>query len=58
MTYQIISEEFNVSSKDVASRMSQFKVATSYAVVSCRKKRRAKDMMIDCILLRFPHLTN
>ena len=38
MTYQIISEEFNVSSKDVASRMSQFKVATSYAVVSCREK--------------------
>lgn len=32
MTYQIISE--NTSSKDVASRMSQFKVATSYAVVS------------------------
>lgn len=38
MTYQIISEEFNTSSKDVASRMSQFKVATSYAVVSCREK--------------------
>lgn len=38
MTYQIISEEFNVSSKDVASRMSRFKVATSYAVVSCREK--------------------
>ena len=38
MTYQIISEEFNVSSKDVASRMSQFKVATSYAVVSCKEK--------------------
>ena len=38
MTYQIISEEFDTSSKDVASRMSQFKVATSYAVVSCREK--------------------
>lgn len=37
MTYQIISE-FDTSSKDVASRMSQFKVATSYAVVSCREK--------------------
>lgn len=38
MTYQIISEEFDTSSKDIASRMSQFKVATSYAVVSCREK--------------------
>lgn len=37
MTYQIISE-IDTSSKDVASRMSQFKVATSYAVVSCREK--------------------
>ena len=37
MTYQIISE-IDASSKDVASRMSQFKVATSYAVVSCREK--------------------
>ena len=36
MTYQIISE--NTSSKDVASRMSQFKVATSYVVVPCREK--------------------
>lgn len=38
MTYQIILEKFDASSKDVASRMSQFKVATSYAVVSCREK--------------------
>ena len=38
MTYQIISENFDTSSKDAASRMSQFKVATSYAVVSCREK--------------------
>ena len=38
MTYQIISEKFDASSKEVASRMSQFKVATSYAVVSCREK--------------------
>ena len=37
MTYQIISE-IDTSSKDVVSRMSQFKVATSYAVVSCREK--------------------
>lgn len=37
MTYQIISE-MDTSSKDVASRMSQFKVATSCAVVSCREK--------------------
>ena len=38
MTYQISSEKFDASSKDVASRMSQVKVATSYAVVSCREK--------------------
>ena len=38
MTYQIISETLDTSSKDVVSRMSQFKVATSYAVVSCREK--------------------
>ena len=38
MTYQIISETFDTSSKDVVSRMSQFKVATSYAVVSCKEK--------------------
>lgn len=38
MTYQIISENFDTSSKEVASRISQFKVATSYAVVSCREK--------------------
>ena len=38
MTYQIISEKFDTSSKDVASRMSQFKVATSYVVVPCREK--------------------
>ena len=38
MTYRIISEEFDTSSKDVASRMSQFKVATSYVVVPCREK--------------------
>ena len=38
MTYQIISENFDTSSKDAASRMSQFKVATSCAVVSCREK--------------------
>ena len=38
MTYQIISETSDASSKDVASRMSQFKVATSCAVVSCREK--------------------
>lgn len=37
MTYQIISE-IDTSSKDVASRMSQFKVATSYVVVPCREK--------------------
>ena len=35
MTYQIISD---TSSKDVASRMSQFKVATSYVVVPCTEK--------------------
>ena len=38
MTYQIILETLDTSSKDVVSRMSQFKVATSYAVVSCREK--------------------
>lgn len=37
MTYQIISE-MDTSSKDVASRMSQFKVATSYVAVPCREK--------------------
>ena len=38
MTYQIISEQFDTSLKDAASRMSQFKVATSYVVVPCREK--------------------
>ena len=37
MTYQIISE-IDTSSKDIASRMSQFKVATSYVVIPCREK--------------------
>ena len=38
MTYQIISEKFDASSKDVASRMSQFKVSTRYVVVPCKEK--------------------
>ena len=35
MTYQIISD---TSSKDIAFRMSQFKVAMPYVVVPCREK--------------------
>ena len=38
MTYQIICEKYNMTSKDVAYRMADYKVAISTATVSCRDK--------------------
>ncbi len=48
MTYQIISERYEFTSKDIAFRMSQYKVAASYVVVPCEDKEtgeRYKDKM-------------
>lgn len=55
MTYQIISE-IDTSSKDVASRMSQFKVATSYAVVSCREKETGEKYDDKLYFVEIPTL--
>lgn len=55
MTYQIISE-IDTSSKDVASRMSQFKVATSYAVVSCREKETGERYDDKLYFIEIPTL--
>ena len=56
MTYQIISENFDASSKDVASRMSQFKVATSCAVVSCREKETGEKYDDKMYFIEIPTL--
>ena len=56
MTYQIISEEFDTSSKEVVSRMSQFKVATSYAVVSCREKETGEKYDDKMYFIEIPTL--
>ena len=56
MTYQIISEEFDTSSKEVVSRMSQFKVATSYAVVSCREKETGERYDDKLYFIEIPTL--
>ena len=56
MTYQIISENFDTSSKDVVSRMSQFKVATSYAVVSCREKETGERYDDKLYFIEIPTL--
>jgi len=48
MTYQIISERYEFTSKNIAFRISQHKVATSCAVVLCEDKEtgeRYKDKM-------------
>ena len=56
MTYQIISETIDASSKDVASRMSQFKVATSYAVVACREKETGERYDDKLYFIEIPTL--
>ena len=56
MTYQIISEKFDTSLKDAASRMSQFKVATSYAVVSCRDKETGERYDDKLYFIEIPTL--
>ena len=56
MTYQIISETIDASSKDVASRMSQFKVTTSYAVVSCREKETGERYDDKMYFIEIPTL--
>ena len=56
MTYQIISEKFDASSKYVASRMSQFKVATSCAVVSCREKETGERYDDKLYFIEIPTL--
>ena len=56
MTYQIISEEFDTSSKEVVSRMSQFKVATSCAVVSCREKETGERYDDKLYFIEIPTL--
>ena len=56
MTYQIISENFDTSLKDIASRMSQFKVATSYAVVSCREKETGERYDDKLYFIEIPTL--
>ena len=38
MTYQIICEKYNITSKDIAYRMADYKVAISTATISCRDK--------------------
>ena len=55
MTYQIISE-IDTSSKDVASRMSQFKVATSYVVVPCREKKTGEKYDDKLYFVEIPTL--
>ena len=56
MTYRIISEEFDTSSKDVASRMNQFKVATCYAVVPCREKETGERYDDKMYFIEIPTL--
>ena len=56
MTYQIISEQFDTSLKEVVSRMSQFKVATSYAVVSCREKETGERYDDKLYFIEIPTL--
>ena len=56
MTYQIISEEFDTSSKEVVSRMSQFKVATSYVVVPCREKETGERYDDKLYFIEIPTL--
>ena len=53
MTYQIISD---TSLKDVASRMSQFKVATSYVVVPCREKETGERYDDKLYFIEIPTL--
>ena len=55
MTYQII-QEIDTSSKDVVSRMSQFKVATSCAVVSCREKETGERYDDKLYFIEIPTL--
>ena len=56
MTYQIISENFDTSLKDIASRMSQFKVATSYVVVPCREKETGERYDDKLYFIEIPTL--
>ena len=56
MTYQIISEKFDASSKDVGSRMSQFKVATSYAVIKKKKKETGERYDDKLYFIEIPTL--
>ena len=56
MTYQIISEEFDTSSKEVVSRMSQFKVAASYVVVPCREKETGERYDDKLYFIEIPTL--
>ena len=56
MTYQIISENFDTSSKEVVSRMSQFKVATSYVVVPCREKETGERYDDKLYFIEIPTL--
>ena len=56
MTSHIISEKFDASSKDVASRMSKFTVATYYAVVSCREKETGEKYDDKLYFVEIPTL--
>lgn len=56
MTYQIISEKYNLAPKDIAYRMADYKVAISTATVPCKDKESGEVFRDEMWFVEIPTL--